>query len=167
MGASVTENDHSDTNGSVFTRGQKYLSSILARMTVEWKVLIGSFDYPTLLTLRQRPDPPHLPHQNACSQVRGGDATRRRKLRRFSRTHTATCPGALEPCEKCKNTCARGSPPLPGLGLWPRRSLAYTANHKTTRTLAACAPVPVSALDASFVVSLLRDSTRSKQERKA
>ncbi len=23
-------------------------------MTVEWKVLIGSFDYPTLLTLRQR-----------------------------------------------------------------------------------------------------------------
>ncbi len=54
MGASVTENDHSDTNGSVFTWGQKYLSSILAQTTVEWKVLIGSFDYPTLLTLRQR-----------------------------------------------------------------------------------------------------------------
>ncbi len=38
----------------VFTRGQNHPSSVLAQMTVEWKVLIGSFDYPTLLTLRQR-----------------------------------------------------------------------------------------------------------------
>ncbi len=38
----------------VFTRGQNHPSSVLARTTIEWKVLIGSFDYPTLLTLRQR-----------------------------------------------------------------------------------------------------------------
>ena len=38
----------------LFTRGQNHPSSVLARTTVEWKVLIGSFDYPTLLTLRQR-----------------------------------------------------------------------------------------------------------------
>ncbi len=44
---------HFDTNGWLLTRGQKHPSSILAWTTVEWKVLIGSFDYPTLLTLRQ------------------------------------------------------------------------------------------------------------------
>ncbi len=45
---------HSDTNGWVLTWGRKHPLSVLARMTVEWKVLIGTFDYPTLLTLRQR-----------------------------------------------------------------------------------------------------------------
>ncbi len=45
---------HSDTNGWVLTWGQNHPSSILARTTIEWKVLIGSFDYPTLLTLRHR-----------------------------------------------------------------------------------------------------------------
>ena len=44
----------SDTNGWVLTRGQKHPLSVLARTTVEWKLLIGTFDYPTLLTLRHR-----------------------------------------------------------------------------------------------------------------
>ncbi len=49
----------------VFTQGQNHPSSILARMTIEWKVLIGSFDYPTLLTLRHRFHVVHI-HFKLC-----------------------------------------------------------------------------------------------------
>ncbi len=45
---------YSDTNGWVLTWGQNHPSSVLARTTIEWKLLIGSFDYPTLLTLWHR-----------------------------------------------------------------------------------------------------------------
>ncbi len=43
-----------DTNRLHLTWGQKHLWYILAWMTIEWKVLTGSFDDPVLLTLRQR-----------------------------------------------------------------------------------------------------------------
>ena len=51
-----------------FTRGQNHPSSVLARTTVEWK--LGSFDYPTLLTLRQRlfSATPSLAKLNACAR---------------------------------------------------------------------------------------------------
>lgn len=42
---------YSDTNGLVLTWGQKHLSSVLVQMTIDWKMLIGSFDYSVLLTL--------------------------------------------------------------------------------------------------------------------
>ncbi len=89
---------HSDTNGWLLTRGQNHPSSVLARTTVEWKVLIGSFDYPTLLTLRHRHDlrftaaAPWIPQSGPiCLEPRG-------KLSIWSLQSMKTDIAALKSC---------------------------------------------------------------------